>query len=320
MEKPQKPEEPKDSPKEAEAAAGPDEKQLSSEEKRIIELEMRLEKMEAKFDFFDTIRKGFEEKFSHYSEQIGELRAMLVEREKFFKEVEMTSKRLQLTLDVLNSEDLQNHMKKTDKGMEENKARIHRLEEVFESSSKELKELRYLLDRLKPLDMTLKIADDIDKKMRLIEEKRKQSEGYVGKAEKIYVEMKGAVTEMGTLRAEVEKLTNIVKEVAKMSTETRISLQKLRKEPIDEKGSEKGVDTFFKVPAITVGQVLSNPQGFVGKMIKINKCLVTEVSAGEYTVGDNTGVMGGYSTSGIGGWGDIQGIVRTKDGKVFIEF
>lgn len=204
-----------------------EEKEEKVEGKSELPLSIKVEKIEAKLEVFDNLRKGLEEKISYLSEQIGELRAMMIQREKFYSDVEIAAKRMEGIIETLRSEDVIKQLKTRKIEIEENKARIERMEGLVNAYTETVKKLQNVLERLKPLDVVIEESEKIDEKIRSIDEKRKEIERYLEKVERMYADMREVISTFKLLKSKIENVENAIKDVVKMIDEVRLNYRNL---------------------------------------------------------------------------------------------
>ena len=148
-------------------------------------IEIKVEKLEAKFELFGSLRIALDEKISNLAEQIGELRSMLIEREKFYKEIELSARKMEGILEMVRKEEIIKELKIREKDVIENKARIERVEKLVEKFSEEMKELRDLIGKMKPIENILELSKETEGKLRAMEEKKQYVDTNVEKVEKL---------------------------------------------------------------------------------------------------------------------------------------
>jgi len=192
-----KPTEPK---KEAAPAAGVS-KETSSD---IIKLKTEIEKLKAGQEAFKEVRASSSERFTRISEQIGELRSMILERDRTIQEIELKAVKSSDLVSSVQPEKLMTEVQKQEVKIEALKANLEGNEAIMNRIMEELRETRKKVEFFRGVEEVIKLAEEV--KSELIEIKK--AEGRINtqtdKVQTIYTEMRTRIQDIDAFKAEVQ--------------------------------------------------------------------------------------------------------------------
>jgi chromosome segregation ATPase len=137
----------------------------SSDSKQLNVLAADVEKIKASVEGFNEIRKSFTERFSRISEQIGELRAMILERDKSIQQIELKSLKAYELVESVHPEKIMTEVQKQDAKSEALKANLEGNEAIMERVMEELKEAKRKIEFFRGIEEIIKLSEEVKKEL-----------------------------------------------------------------------------------------------------------------------------------------------------------
>lgn len=155
----------------------------------VAELSVKLEKLTASVDAFAEVRKSFTERFNRTGEQIGELRAMILDRDKSIQDVELKAVKAHDLVETVQPEKMMTQIQKSDAKIEALKANIEGIDAIMSRVMDELKDVKRKVEFFRGIEEIVKLSEETKKD--LIEIKKVESKIglHADKVETIYAEM-----------------------------------------------------------------------------------------------------------------------------------
>jgi tetratricopeptide (TPR) repeat protein len=188
---------------------------------------MKTEKIEGRLEAIDDMRAVTDEKISRLSEEIGELRSALLERERTFNQIESGFARIKDTVEEIKPEKLAKAMKKIEDDIVNSQAKTESLELKMNETKKSVETVKDILDKVKSFENLAIAFDNIEKKMKLIEEDKKYTTRTAGKIESMFSEMTDKIRELQSYREKIDFNEEMMHEVMKSIDAVDIKLEKL---------------------------------------------------------------------------------------------
>lgn len=171
------------------------------EQKRMVgaptlgQLSANIDKLTAQFSSFYEMQKAVTERFSRVNEQIGELRAMLIERDRASQHMEAKATQAIDLVETIQPEKLLIEVRKSDAKVEALKASLESNEVVMGSIVAELKETRNKLSAFKGMEEVVKLNDEVKKELSQIKLVQSVVERHADKVDTVFAEMQKAFGE-----------------------------------------------------------------------------------------------------------------------------
>ncbi|NOZ81523.1 MAG: hypothetical protein GXP63_07725 [DPANN group archaeon] len=177
-------------------AAGAEEMNLSVEITRI----------KAQLEALGELRKNTQERFGRISEQIGELRGMIMDTNKSLQQIEV---RVIKSVDMVESvqpDKLLIEVKRQDAKIEGLSAKIEGNRSFIDTLLEDIKELRRIISTFKGIEETVKMNQDVKKELNAMEKMKAIVERHADKAETLFIEIQKKVTDFDAMDAKVKDL------------------------------------------------------------------------------------------------------------------
>lgn len=184
-------------------------------------LAVEVTKLKAQIEGLNEQRKATNERFSRISEEIGELRGMIVETNKGVSRIEAASTKAIDLVQSVKPEELMIEVRKMDSKIEALKANIESNESLMQDSMKEIKELRRKMDFYKGAEQIAKLNEEVKKELIDIKKSESIIERHSNKVESIFIDVEKKYTDL-------DKFTDTAKELQRSFEKLQGDLDKLR--------------------------------------------------------------------------------------------
>jgi predicted nucleic acid-binding Zn-ribbon protein len=165
---------------------------------------LKMEKIEGKLESLEEVRKVTDERFSRLSEEIGELRSSILEKDRAFDRVEAGSKRVEEIVEELEPARMRRDLEKKSEGILKNQARIEAISTQIKEMSKSIKDLRDIMGRIKDIGNLVNVSNEMGKMLSKIQEERRTVSKTSGKIEAIFSEMSKKISEFDSYKDKVD--------------------------------------------------------------------------------------------------------------------
>ncbi|MCD6371838.1 MAG: hypothetical protein J7L39_03925 [Candidatus Aenigmarchaeota archaeon] len=245
------PERPVDEGVEEEVVKEKEEKK--EEEINLPELLLRIERIEGRIEALDGFNKDLQERFLQLSQDIGELRSMLLERDRTIENLETEVEKTSGMLSFIDLDKVRKLLEKKDVEIEELKANLERLEEAIGVLRKEMKDIEDLVDKIKSFESLVELSRRLSEKISKLEDMKSYVTKMVGKVETMFLEINDKVAELSAQKDKVDKLDELIMEIVKSLDEVSSKLPDFIKREEMEKILEKEIED--KIEKLVKGKV-----------------------------------------------------------------
>jgi len=170
----------------------------------VIKLKTEIEKLKASQEAFKEVRSSFSERFTRTSEQIGELRSMILERDRTIQEVELKAVKSSDLVASVQPEKLMTEVQKQEVKIEALKANLEGNESIMNRIMEELKETRKKIEFFRGVEEIIKLSEEV--KSELIEIKKVEGKinTQTDKVNTIYGEMRTRIQDLDAFKAQTQ--------------------------------------------------------------------------------------------------------------------
>ena len=181
----------------------------------IIKLKTEIEKLKAGNEAFKEVRNSFSERFTQTSEQIGELRSMILEQSRALQEVELKAVKSADMVASVQPEKLMTEVQKQEVKIEAIKANLEGNESVMARVMEEVGETRKKVEFFRGVEEIIKLSEEV--KTELIQIKK--VEGLINiqtdKVQSIYAEMRTRIQDLDAFKADTQDSKASIEQNAK---------------------------------------------------------------------------------------------------------
>jgi len=131
----------------------------------IIKLSTDLDRVKASVESFGEVRKGLTERITGLNEQIGELRAMILDRDRTIQALELKAVKAADLVESVHPDKLMIELQKEDAKFEALKANLEGNEAIMNRMMEELKEMRKKIEFFRGVEEIVKLSEEIKKEL-----------------------------------------------------------------------------------------------------------------------------------------------------------
>ncbi len=182
----------------------------------LIKISTDIDRLKISVEGFSEVRQSFSERFNRISEQIGELRAMILDRDRSIQGIELKAVKAADLVESVQPDKLMIELQRQDAKLEALKAGLESNEAIMNRVMEELKEVRTKVTFFKGVDEIIKLGDEV--KQELIDVKK--VEGSI----KIHAD------KIDTLYGEIKKKYRNIDEYADQLQNHAVSIEQATKD------------------------------------------------------------------------------------------
>lgn len=221
-------------------ATKPDMESKSLSESNLLDqVVMKVERIEGRMEAMGELNKSFQDRATNLSEEIGELRSSLLEKEKMLNHIESQSKKVTEIFEEVKPENFMRELEKKEEEIAKNQVKI----ESLTAKNNELKEsiinLEKIMEKVKSFENLVDMSEKITEKFSQIEENKKYTSRLASKVENIFSELNNRMKEFKNSIEKVEMNDETIKELMKSVDVMEIKVEKVvTKEELEKKEKE----------------------------------------------------------------------------------
>ncbi len=168
----------------------------------VIKLKTEIEKLKAGSEAFKEVRSSFSERFTRTSEQIGELRSMILERDRTIQEVELKAVKSSDLVASVQPEKLMTEVQKQEVKIEALKANLEGNESIMNRIMEELRETRKKVEFFRGIEEIIKLSEEVKSELIEIKKVEGRINTQTDKVQTIYAEMRTRIQDLDAFKAE----------------------------------------------------------------------------------------------------------------------
>ena len=193
---------------EAEVASAGQDKKEDGFSSGNAKLDIEIIKIKAQLESLNEVRKANSERFSRLSEQMGELRGMIMDTNKTMSKIEVSATKAIDLVESVQPEKLMIEIRKQEGKGEALKANIESNETMMRDIMEELKKIRQQMSFYKGIEQVAKLNDEVKGEILEIKKVEATIERHADKAESIFIDLEKKY-------AEFDKFLRTIDEVEK---------------------------------------------------------------------------------------------------------
>ena len=191
----------------------------------MSDLVLKTEKIEGKLDVIGGYRDELNERLSQMSEEIGELRSMIMESDRSFSKVETEFEEIKEVVGDIEPLKVKKGFEKKEQEIMENRVKIEKTENLLKALEKESQNFRKIMEKIKSFDNLADISKKINEKIDSIEDTKKYADRTSAKVENIFSEVTEKVNELQNQKEKIIKLDELTTEITQMLDEISIKMK-----------------------------------------------------------------------------------------------
>ncbi len=201
----------------------------------LIRLSTEVDRLKAGHEAFQEVRKANTEMFERINEEIGELRSMILERDKTIQTLELKAVKAADLVESVQPDKFMVQLTKQEAKVEALKANIESNEEIMDRVMQELKEIRKKVDFFRGVDEIVKLSNEI--KEVLIDIKKVESKVRIeaDRVETIYFELRKRIQTLDSFTSDVQEIKENLEQHTKDLDSLKLKVSGLaEKEEVDK--------------------------------------------------------------------------------------
>lgn len=175
------------------------------EDASSAKLAVDVERLKAGVEAFQEVRKAFTERFTRISEQIGELRSMILERDKSIQEIELKAIKAYDLVDSVHPEKVMSEVQKQNAKSEALKANLEGNEAIMNRVMEELKETKKKIEFFRGVDEIIKLSEEVKKELFEIKKLESKITIDADKVETIYSELRSKFQDVDQFTSQLQE-------------------------------------------------------------------------------------------------------------------
>ena len=175
----------------------------------IQSLTADVEKLKAQSEANNELRQLFSEKFSRLDEEIGELRSMLVDREKDMQTLEVTAAKASELVSEVQPEKLMIEVKKQEVKLESLKGKIESHEQINETIMEELRGIRNSIRAFRGVKEIEKMTKDLLEEQAIVKKIEGRIEHHSDKVESMFLEINKKYEKFRLFKEQADSLNDM---------------------------------------------------------------------------------------------------------------
>ena len=180
----------------------------------LVKLTADVEKLKAQFATFYDLEKSSTERFSHINEQIGELRSMMIERDKASQHLEAKATQAIDLVKTVQPDKLMIELRKGDSKIEALRANLESTENIINNVVNELKDVKNKINVFRGMEQVISLNDEAKKDLLEIKKIQAVIERHADKVETIFTEMQKKFSDFAKMNDAVTDLDKSFKQIS----------------------------------------------------------------------------------------------------------
>ncbi len=191
---------------EAEAATSGQEKKDDSFSSGNAKVDIEITRVKAQLESLNEVRKANSERFSRVSEQMGELRGMIMDTNKTMSKIEVSATKAIDLVESVQPEKLMIEIRKQEGKAEALKANIESNEAMMRDLMEELKKIRQQMNFYKGIEQVIKLNEEVKGELLEIKKVEATIERHADKSESIFLDLEKKYAEFDKFQRTVDEV------------------------------------------------------------------------------------------------------------------
>lgn len=188
-----------------------DSKEISTGNEKV---DIELTKIYAQLDSFGELRKANSERFTRISEQLGEVRGMIVDTNKTISKIEVAATKAVDLVESVHPEKLMIDVRKQDGKVEALRANIESNEAIMKDLMGEIKKIRDQIGFYKGIEQVMELNNEVKDELTNIKKMERVIERHADKVETIFVEVEKKFSQFDKFDSIVKDLQSSIKKTS----------------------------------------------------------------------------------------------------------
>lgn len=164
-----------------------------------------VDKLKSSVGALKEVKDFTHERFSRISEEIGEIRSMLIDREKEIEEVSTKIIKVDAIVEELEPERILSDLKGYDSKLDVMQAKQEEMQKMLQEQGETLKKLNSLVETFRGVDQALKIYKDVRERIKDYEKLEDDTKRHADKVEEIYASSQRLLNQITEINEYISK-------------------------------------------------------------------------------------------------------------------
>ncbi len=200
-------------------------KDLTGATSRLDNMSITVEKLEGKMENERAVATGIEERMSRLTEEIGELRSMILDRERGFNEIETGFKKIEAMAEEMQPEMIKKNLDRKERDIIQISVQMEKADAIVSETNRQIKLFREQMDKIKSLDNLLTVSKDIEKNISKIKDTERYTGRMAAKTEELFTELDKRITQFATQSSKIDSLDELTKELMESFDKSEVKLK-----------------------------------------------------------------------------------------------
>lgn len=188
---------------------------------------LKLEKAEGKIESLDSQKVATDERISRLTEEIGELRSSLLEKERMFNVVETGFGKIKDATEEINPQKIRKEMDKNAETLLKFEAQVESLNLKLDELTKGNEKIKDILSKIKSFENIVAVFEEMQKKLDAVEDDKQYVTREAGKIESIFSEINKKMREFRKYQERIDLNKDMLNEIMKTVDLVELKLEKL---------------------------------------------------------------------------------------------
>ncbi len=183
-----------------------------------------IEKLQGKLEVVTELKTQLSEITRTFSEEIGELRTMILDREKGYSKMEFGFEKINEIVKEIEPQVITRNLEKKEQRILGVEIKIEKLETFSREITKQTVMVREVIDKVKSFENLVGVADKVKKYLKQSEETKNYTDRIAGKIETMFEDVNTKVLDMDEKATELGKMDSLLKEMVPTMDKMQISI------------------------------------------------------------------------------------------------
>ncbi len=187
---------------------------------------VNVEKQSGRIDMEQDARKSFSERLVNLSSQVGELRSVIVSKERFFDRMESEYQKMKDQFSSIKPEKIEARFDEVEKRFVKNEANVEKISSQMQQVSTELEKLNNKLAKLGTYENLFQMLEKINSQVKSFEELKNHVEKVGAKVESYFNELNDKISTVDNLDSRIKTNENSCRTLSKENEKLKAKIAK----------------------------------------------------------------------------------------------
>lgn len=187
---------------------------------------VNVEKQSGRIDMEQDARKSFSERLVNLSSQVGELRSVIVSKERFFDRMESEYQKMKDQFSAIKPEKIEARFDEVEKRFVKNEANVEKISSQLQQVSTELEGLNNKLAKLGTYENLFQMLEKINSQVKSFEELKNHVEKVGAKVESYFNELNDKISTVDNLDSRIKTNENSCRTLSKENEKLKAKIAK----------------------------------------------------------------------------------------------